>query len=421
MLSIDYMAWVVSVEIQRCKGDKIKLGVFTLKAFGSHIVVFVAFGSHNTMFTIQVMSELSVPGEYYSVDAEATNAGIPYAESFLVSNHWCLTRESSTETRLAVYTSVKYKKSMWGFMKSVIDKNSCSGVEGLLQGIDSALQQEVMEHANMRQRTRRRRRRGTVKLEGDSTVALVGGVLPVATVGGGPCVGVAGVTKDKTKVKLPVNNILVNRLLGPSSMRSATLPRAAPLGSGSAALSAAAWHSNSPDVEEQPWLWPRCYVFFTALLLILLLMTNILLFWRLTKLEEMVKLQPHYAASLRGFMHLDPDVVRKEIPSDAMLEILQEQELSHVKMTEDWRGRISEAESLLHKAEGMLRGLHASIPADQSAASRALLDRIRSSSSVLQASIEGSNLKPSNNGPTLSFFSFGTDIESDSSHSRREL
>ena len=63
------------------------------------------------------MSELTVPGEYYSIDAEASNAGIPYADSFLVSNHWCLTRETHTETRLVVWTSVKYKKSMWGFMK----------------------------------------------------------------------------------------------------------------------------------------------------------------------------------------------------------------------------------------------------------------------------------------------------------------
>ena len=64
------------------------------------------------------MSEFSKPGEIYTVDAEACNAGIPYADSFFVSNHWCLTRESATETRVCVWSAVKYKKNVWGFMKS---------------------------------------------------------------------------------------------------------------------------------------------------------------------------------------------------------------------------------------------------------------------------------------------------------------
>ncbi|XP_018009595.2 protein Aster-B isoform X3 [Hyalella azteca] len=356
----------------------------------------------------QVMSELTVPGEYYSVDAEASNAGIPYAESFLVSNHWCLTRESCSETRLAVYTSVKYKKNMWGFMKSVIDKNACSGVEGLLQGIDSALQQEVTEHANMHQRTRRRRRRGTVKLESE-VPGSVPGLMPAADVTAAGT-GVAAL-KDKTKAKLPVNNILVNRLLGSTAMRPPALARPPALGSGTAALNAA-WRDDSVDTTSMS--WPNCRVLIMTFLLLLLLCTNLMLFWRLTKLEELVRLQPHYAA-LRGFMQLDPDVVRKEIRSDAMLQILQEQEVAHVKMTEDWRTRISEAETLLHQAEGMLRGLHATIPTEQSAASRALLERLRESSLSLQADIDSSV----QTGPELPY-NFN-DLESDSSHSRHEL
>lgn len=65
----------------------------------------------------QVVSPFSKHGEIYTVDAEACNAGIPYADSFFVSNHWCLTRESATETRLSVWSQVKYKKNVWGFMK----------------------------------------------------------------------------------------------------------------------------------------------------------------------------------------------------------------------------------------------------------------------------------------------------------------
>lgn len=70
-----------------------------------------------TSLNFQVVSPFSKHGDIYTVDAEACNAGIPYADSFFVSNHWCLTRESATETRLSVWSQVKYKKNVWGFMK----------------------------------------------------------------------------------------------------------------------------------------------------------------------------------------------------------------------------------------------------------------------------------------------------------------
>ena len=40
----------------------------------------------------QTLRECSVPGQLYSVDIISTNAGIPYAESFFVTMHYCLVR-----------------------------------------------------------------------------------------------------------------------------------------------------------------------------------------------------------------------------------------------------------------------------------------------------------------------------------------
>jgi len=66
----------------------------------------------------QVMLPCSKPGKLYAVDAHSVNAGIPYADSFYVSIHHCLSRTSDTETCLAIYAQVKYKKYIMGLVKS---------------------------------------------------------------------------------------------------------------------------------------------------------------------------------------------------------------------------------------------------------------------------------------------------------------
>ena len=60
----------------------------------------------------------SQPGVIYVIDAECTPMGIPYADSFSVLNRYCLTRVSKETSRLRVTSEVKYKKSVWGVVKS---------------------------------------------------------------------------------------------------------------------------------------------------------------------------------------------------------------------------------------------------------------------------------------------------------------
>lgn len=64
------------------------------------------------------MDTVSKPGLFYVIDCESVNAGIPYADTFYVTLHFCLSRVAATETRLAVVADVKYKKSgVFGFIK----------------------------------------------------------------------------------------------------------------------------------------------------------------------------------------------------------------------------------------------------------------------------------------------------------------
>ena len=60
----------------------------------------------------------SQDGVLYVIDAECTPLGIPYADAFYVVNRYCLTRVSRDKVRLRVTCEVKYRKSVWGVVKS---------------------------------------------------------------------------------------------------------------------------------------------------------------------------------------------------------------------------------------------------------------------------------------------------------------
>lgn len=65
------------------------------------------------------MLPCSKPGEIYAIEIEACNAGVPYAEAFYISTHYCLTRGADPGTStIAVYCQIKYRKSVWGLVKS---------------------------------------------------------------------------------------------------------------------------------------------------------------------------------------------------------------------------------------------------------------------------------------------------------------
>lgn len=64
------------------------------------------------------MLPCSRPGHLYSIDVESSNAGIPYADSFSVEIHYCLTSVGENETCLTVFAQIKYKKNVWAIVRS---------------------------------------------------------------------------------------------------------------------------------------------------------------------------------------------------------------------------------------------------------------------------------------------------------------
>ncbi|XP_064104679.1 protein Aster-B-like [Macrobrachium nipponense] len=270
----------------------------------------------------QVVSPFSKHGEIYTVDAEACNAGIPYADSFFVSNHWCLTRESATETRISVWSQVKYKKNVWGFMKGVIDKNAYTGVESLLNDINAALLAEV-DLSNLK-RTRRRRRR--VGSKGEPPDVLLASQV------------------DKVKDIHKSTQI---------PQRKLTLPTVTP--------------DNGMSSNEGP-------VRVVVATLVVLLTLNALLYYKLWALEEKVVLHGS------PYPSFDPKLFRtgsSSGPLEEWVRILQHQEALHAAEVERWRKSIEEAAGFLRKAEESLRNLHTSIPPQHASKIQFLLRQIQ--------------------------------------------
>ncbi|KAK9711679.1 GRAM domain-containing protein 1B-like [Popillia japonica] len=107
----------------------------------------------------QVMLPCSKPGYLYAIDVEIINGGIPYADSFYCFVHYCLHKISDTQTSMAVYAQIKYKKSVWGLVKGMIEKNSWQGLEDFFSALAKALHIEAEEAASTTTKRKSRRRR----------------------------------------------------------------------------------------------------------------------------------------------------------------------------------------------------------------------------------------------------------------------
>ncbi|XP_076625066.1 protein Aster-B [Colletes latitarsis] len=109
----------------------------------------------------QVMLPCSRPGHLYSIDVESVNAGIPYADTFCVLIHYCITSISENETSITIHAQINYKKNVWTFVKGVIEKNCWAGIEEYFTSLIKALTIECEENTSsggLKRKTRRRRR-----------------------------------------------------------------------------------------------------------------------------------------------------------------------------------------------------------------------------------------------------------------------
>lgn len=78
---------------------------------------------------IQTLRECSVPGNLYSVDITSWNENVPYGDVFTIYAHHCLVRTVDDHTMFSVYVNIKFRKSVFSVIKSLIEKTSYSGMD----------------------------------------------------------------------------------------------------------------------------------------------------------------------------------------------------------------------------------------------------------------------------------------------------
>ncbi|KFO73286.1 GRAM domain-containing protein 1C, partial [Cuculus canorus] len=96
-------------------------------------------GKFTTATEKQILHKQSQKGQSYQVDAEVLTHDVPYHDYFYTVNRYCISRTSSHKCRLRVSAEVKYKKQPWGLVKSVIEKNTWGGIQENFKQLESDL------------------------------------------------------------------------------------------------------------------------------------------------------------------------------------------------------------------------------------------------------------------------------------------
>ena len=88
----------------------------------------------------QVLKEMSAEVKMFSVDTEADNSGVPYADSFSVLTHNFLLEVGPDSSRLIAKAEIKFKKELWGFLKDKIETNAWAGIKNFYESLASSLE-----------------------------------------------------------------------------------------------------------------------------------------------------------------------------------------------------------------------------------------------------------------------------------------
>ncbi|CAM4430310.1 protein Aster-C isoform X1 [Caretta caretta] len=99
-------------------------------------------GKYTTATEKQTLNKQSQKGQSYRVDAEVLTHDVPYHDYFYTVNRYSITRTCNQKCRLRLSTDVKYKKQPWGLIKSLIEKNTWSGIEENFKQLESDLLME---------------------------------------------------------------------------------------------------------------------------------------------------------------------------------------------------------------------------------------------------------------------------------------
>lgn len=259
----------------------------------------------------QMCYKQSKQGILYVIDAECTPTGIPYADAFYVMNRYCLTRVSKEKSRLRVTSEVKYRKSVWGVVKNMIDRNSVQGVLDYFQCLGIHLRKESDKHENLTgtltQNKRKLRKRRTHSTRNN----ISGSDIPTAA---------RQMSRSKTTEKM---------IAPPTPVRSMI---------------------SAQKEEKLLKMNADTLVRIVCFILVLLVMFNALLFYKLWYLENLTNVLyfPHSQQTIDRIIKHPPQ------SQDEWMNLLQQQQSLHETEMEKWKEVLSASIALVDQMRSSL-------------------------------------------------------------------
>ncbi|XP_063292463.1 protein Aster-A isoform X1 [Pelobates fuscus] len=99
------------------------------------------------------------------LDTQVITQGIPYQDYFYTAHRYCITSVAKNKSRLRVSSEICYRKQPWSLVRSIIEKNSWSGMEEHFSQLAEAvvkLEQCCVEELGGREKPALRRRKRTL-------------------------------------------------------------------------------------------------------------------------------------------------------------------------------------------------------------------------------------------------------------------
>ncbi|XP_023212269.1 GRAM domain-containing protein 1B-like isoform X1 [Centruroides sculpturatus] len=259
----------------------------------------------------QRLLKQSKPGHMYIIDCDVVNTGIPYSDTFSVKSFYCLTRVSNRHSRLRVHGYVHYKKSVWGLVKSLIEKSAMQGLSDFCTDLETALHKEI-ERSSQQPVKKHPRRRKRMKVDATKTEAHAD-------------------VPHKLQQQASIHKIA-------SSISGLDIGML----------------SSTPDFVVR-------VILITLVVLVLL---NVLLFYKLWSLEDQ-----SIALSNSNAEWLDLPVDNQTpLKQQDFIKLLRQQDAIHRAETKRWQDALGEIIKLIHLIEDSLSDLKSSIDTYSSAA-----------------------------------------------------
>ncbi|KAI9566047.1 hypothetical protein GHT06_009847 [Daphnia sinensis] len=331
----------------------------------------------------QTLLDVSRAGDFYAIDVEASNSGIPYAETFAVCCHWCLMRSGYRKSRLVIYSQIKYKKSVWGIVKTFIEKNAWAALEENFDQMKRSLL--AMQSSRDAEDVRIERRAELPSSSGTGSGGAMGVVGPMG--GSGPLKKrhLHSRATRRRKDGMMDNGLekrgLIESPRSSGSVKQSGAGSGASVGVGRLNKTAISSSSSAPNPVSSSSTPPGgcSAVFYVVLVsLILLLCTNGFLFskiWALEQLAEELARHPPSCLSAANMADLRVLTAQPKSPEEWM-RILRQQETLYRSTESKWRSTLSAMSGYLKQTQESLTNLEKEIEPDSDLI-RAILEKIQ--------------------------------------------